>query len=902
MLTILLISGLYGFRAPKADKVDMRCYERSYAKAWVYFTDKGIRTEDYAEALRGCSKELSPAALNRRLTRGGTIDYTDIPVGRDYIAEVEARGGILARSAKWLNAASFWIRRDDIKGIAALPFVYKIAPVAGFEPAQVFETAAPLEDSAAYGICYHQLKMFNIDKLQDKSIYGSGVIVGVMDTGLKRRHNALDAVKVIAQYDFFGGDRIFARDVPASGTVPVTGTYGVYGDIVFHKNSAGRLYLFLSGDTVYNNQPVRDLLYTFSDDGGKNWLPDPRKLTQNFNNWVNEVAACGRDTVFVFYRNANGINYLVMDSAGILITPVLWLNQMSREPTATELDDTVYAFYQTQNYLFMRKGNFGGGFGIETLVDSSSPGTAVKYPKALSGAQKIGVFYHTLSADSLYFLQAPVPVDANFSKSFFAIGQDADAVTNGDTIFVIWKDRATAPLARVGFAKSSDFGATFSAPVFLSDNAAALGKISIARFGDTLTVAWETGGRIYSKTSQDGGNNFGNLDSLGLEFTYLPTLGGTANGIVKFYVTRGDTTVADEFPTADQPKHGTEMLGLIGGNSQNQYRGVAPGVQFLVAKTEIRDSVYEYPIEEDTWVCGLEWLEARGADIVNSSLGYTKWYRWPEDYDGRTSPASVAGYEAYRRGMIIVTAAGNVSVPQLVVPGDAEGAITVGGIDTLFNRYEYSGYGPTYDHRRKPELMSLAKATVVVEPDSSGSYLLSTGTSGATAMVSGMCALLLEVHPNWTPDSVRHALFTTAHFAASPTDSMGYGWPDVYAAANHSPWFQRDTIPGNAFLTPYPNPFQPSSDAQVYLPFKLSVSCYATFKVFSIAGRLIRTIERNDQLSPGRYTNQNDLALDRSFRWDGRDENGALVGSGLYYCALVTTSGQNAIAKIAVVR
>lgn len=634
MLTILLISGLYGFRAPKADKVDIRCYERPYAKAWVYFTDKGVRTEDYAEALKGCSKELTPAALNRRLTRGGTIDYADIPVSRDYIAEVEARGGILARSAKWLNAASFWIRRGDIKAIAALPFVFKIAPVAGFEPARVLETAAPLEDSAAYGICYHQLKMFNIDKLQDKSVYGSGVIVGVMDTGLKRRHNALDAIKVVAQYDFFGGDRIFIRDAPATGTVPITGTYGVYGDIVFHKNSAGRLYLFLSGDTVYNNQPVRDLLYTYSDDGGGTWLPELRNLTRNLSvkNWVNEVAVCGRDTIFVFYRTDNGIKYLVLADTSILITPVPWYNLMSREPTATQLDDTVYAFYQTQNKLFMRKGNFGGGFGNDILmIDSSSAGSAVKYPKAVSGAQKVGVFYHTLFADSLYFLQAPVPADTNFSKSFFALGQDADAVANGDTIFVIWKDRNAAPLTRVGFAKSSDFGATFSAPVFLSDNVAALGKISIARFGNTLSVAWESGGRVYSKTSLDGGGNFSGPDSLGSEFTYLPTLAGTGNGIVTFYVTRGDTVTDD--PTS-QPNHGTEMLGLIGGNSQNQYRGVAPGVQFLVAKTEIRDSVYEYPIEEDAWVCGLEWLEARGADIVNSSLGYTKWYRWPEDYDG----------------------------------------------------------------------------------------------------------------------------------------------------------------------------------------------------------------------------------------------------------------------------
>jgi len=909
MLTILILSAMYGYRTPAVDKVDSRCYDKPYAKVWVYFTDKGIPYENYAAALKTVTKSLSRAALNRRLNRGAVIDFADLPVNRDYIAEIEARGGVLVRESKWLNAASFWIRREDLPKIAGVADVYRISLVAGFGSSRTLETSAAVQDTMVYGMAYHQLKMFNIDKLHEKTVFGSGVIVGVMDTGFKRRHNALDAVKVIAQYDFHGGDRIYARGVPGLGETPVTNTYGVYGDIEFHKNVAGRLYLFLSGDAVYNYNTMRDLLFTYSDDGGDTWLPELRNLTQNLNvnNGINEVTICGRDTIFVFYHTyssipyLNGISYLVMADTSVLTLPVLWPNQMWREPSAVQLGDTVYVFFQSQNKLYLRKGNYGDGFGIEKAIDSLPSGTVVKYPKAVSGLQQVGVFYNTLFSDSLYFLRDAVPVDT-FARIFLFIGKDAEAVTAGDTIFMIWKDLTASPLTRVGFVKSSDFGATFSAPVFLSDSVLALGKISIARDGSTLAVVWETGGRIYSKTSQDGGDNFGGLDSLGLEFTYLPTLAGTGSGIVKFYVTRGDTSVGDEYPAEDQPHHGTEMLGLIGGYSQNLYRGVAPGVQFLVAKTEILGTEYEYPIEEDMWVCGLEWMESRGADIVNSSLGYLKWYRWPEDYDGKTSPASVAGYEAYRRGVIVVTAAGNVSVPQLVAPGDAEGVITVGGIDTLFQRWEFSGYGPTADGRRKPEIVSLAKATVVVEPDSTGSYLLSTGTSGATAMVSGMCALLLEVHPNWTPDSVRRALFTTAHFATTPTDSLGYGWPDVYAAANLSPWWRHDTLPGNAFLTPYPNPFQPGTEAQVYLPFKLSVSCYVTFRVYSITGRPLWTEERTEQMLPGRYTAENPLALNRAFSWDGRDEAGNLVGSGLYYCVLITTSGQSAIAKIAVVR
>jgi subtilisin family serine protease len=273
------------------------------------------------------------------------------------------------------------------------------------------------------------------------------------------------------------------------------------------------------------------------------------------------------------------------------------------------------------------------------------------------------------------------------------------------------------------------------------------------------------------------------------------------------------------------------MLGLVGGYFSGRYIGVAPGAQFIVAKTENPDSLYEYPVEEDTYIAGLEWCEAQGADIVSSSLGYSEWYSWRRDYDGRTSPASIAAYEATRRGMVVVTAAGNVSIPRLEIPGDAIDVITVGGIDTLYNRWEFSGYGPTEEGRIKPELVCLSAAPVVLNPDSSDSSLYSFGTSGATAIVTGICALRLEAHPNWNVDSVRNALFTTASFADQPTDSMGFGWPDAYAAITLSP-IQTDTMRGSGWLTPYPNPFILSIHNNIYVPFKLDRESAVEVKVY----------------------------------------------------------------------
>lgn len=893
MLIFLLFSTLlYNYRAPLVDKVDPRCLKQETIRVWVFFTDKAVSSDAYPSALSAVRAQLTPAARRRRELRGKPVDYADLPVVDDYVAKVEAVGGILIRTSRWLNAASFFLRREDLPAVADLPFVFRVTPVAAYAPSLSMETSVQAQDTLVYGLSYRQLKMFNIDKLHERSVFGSKITVGVMDTGLKRRHNALQGIRVVGEYDFYGGDQVFCAGIP------VTDKYGVYSALVPHLTAGGRWFLFLEGDTMSNNVPVRDILYTWSDDPGNFWQP-LRKITNHFNDWAVETAVCGRDTIFIFYRDRNGLNYLVYSSVNdsILSLPTLWPGG-SREPSAVQVQDTVYVFYQRRNQFYLRSGTYSGGFAGEVLLDTTGSGQLIRGPAAVAGVDKIGAFYHSSFPDSLFFLRCSLAA-GNFQRSFLFPGKNVQAVTAGDTICLVWCDNSNPPLFRIGFTSSDDFGASFHPAQYLAEKLPSVSRIVVQRRVNLVMVAWESAGRIYYRQSSDGGESFSSVDSLLIDFAYLPYLIPTASGIQLGYVVRGDS---DTYDSSVQPNHGTEMLGLIGGYSQSQYRGVAPGVNFLVAKTEIRDSVYEFPIEEDTWVAGLEWMESRGADIINSSLGYTNWYNWPYDYDGKTSPASIAAREACQRGMIIVTAAGNVAVHQLVIPGDAEGAITVGGIDTLFQRWRYSGWGPTHDGRRKPELVSLSAATVVVDPDSISSYLLSTGTSGATAMVSGMCALLLEIHPNWNVDSIRQALFMTASAASVPTDSMGFGWPDVFAAANKSPWIFSDTVPANAFLTPYPNPFTPAQQQQLYLPFRLKESGYATLKIFSITGRLIKSEERNELLLPGQYRSLNPAAPDRAFFWDGRDQKGQLVASGVYYAVLIMTSGGNDVIKFAVVR
>lgn len=892
MIQLLIIfCNLYSYRPAMSDKIDPKCFEKEIIRAWVFFTDKGITVDNYNDVLLNTKKYLNSASLLRRSLRNGIIDFGDIPIKEEYIEEIENCGGILLYRSKWLNAASFLLTRANLLEIASYDFVYKVTPVAQYN--KIRETETTLQDTTG-ALTNRQLQMFKIDSLHKIGVFGSNVKIGFLDTGLRRTHVALESLKVIAEYDFLGGDQIYLENMP------VTVKYGVYTDMLYHKRN-GRDELFLIGDTSYVYTPVRDILWTYSKDGGITWS-ELRKITHNpNNNWISEFSLCGNDTTFLFFRNRNGMNFVALDT-GIIAGPITIIGGLEyRDPRAAMYNDTVYFFYRNKHNIFLRKGNING-FPNQTLAISSN--ASIKLSSAVAGNQKLGIFYYQFPEDSLFFAWGSIPTDTFYQKFTGFIGKDLFSINTGDTIFAIFKDASISPFYRIGFIRSYDFGNNFTTPVYLSDLLTSTGKISLLRNGDIITAVWESNGKIFQRISYDNGMSFFPIDSINKEFVYLPTLGLVSGEIKKFYCQRGDNNTDGYNPTDPNyfhPSHGTKMLGIVGGYAKDNYIGVAPGAQFIVAKTENPDSLYEFPVEEDTYIAGLEWAESKGADIVSSSLGYTNWYNWPSDYDGKTSPASIAVYEATKRGVIVVTASGNVAIPQIVIPGDAVNAITVGGIDSTFRRWRYSGFGPTADGRMKPEIVCLSAAPVVVNPDEKNSYFLSFGTSGATALVSGICALLLEGHPRWTVDSLRKALFETASFAQSPSDSIGYGWPDAVKAFYYTQPLIKP-IKDCEFLTPFPNPFTLSEHNRLYLPFYLNTKTYVELRIYSITGRLIKKIETNKPLAPGRYNDTNPLAPNAAFIWDGKDENGSYVGSGVYYCFLYTYGTGNDVTKVVVVK
>ena len=243
--------------------------------------------------------------------------------------------------------------------------------------------------------------------------------------------------------------------------------------------------------------------------------------------------------------------------------------------------------------------------------------------------------------------------------------------------------------------------------------------------------------------------------------------------------------------------HGTHVAGIIGGNtSAAKYvttafaGGSAPGVKLIDVRVLGATGVgYTSDV-----IAGIDWTVANrtkyGIRVINLSLGHA--VSEPAAFD----PLCQAVARAVQAGVVVVASAGNYGVTStgepvlggISSPGNSPYAITVGAIDTVGTTTRsddtvapYSSKGPTrYDLAVKPDVVGPGSKLVSLE--ASGSYLSKkypqwhiagsgknayfrlTGTSMASAVVSGGVALLLDANPYMTPGQVKVALQMGATF------------------------------------------------------------------------------------------------------------------------------------------
>ena len=274
----------------------------------------------------------------------------------------------------------------------------------------------------------------------------------------------------------------------------------------------------------------------------------------------------------------------------------------------------------------------------------------------------------------------------------------------------------------------------------------------------------------------------------------LPDFAGPDGGsrVIASAVTNpGASTARDTYG------HGTHVAGIIAGNGNaraaddpaaGQYIGIAPGARIVSVKAgdddgnaTVLDVIY-----------GLQFVvdhkDDYGIRVVNLSLESTS----AQSY--RTDPLDAAVESAYFSGILVVAAAGNrgpTADAADYAPGNDPFALSVGALDDqgtsdrtddVFT--DWSSSGESQDGFAKPEIGAPGAHIVsTLAPDSAftglcpscivgDSYIRAGGTSMAAPVVSGVAALVLQRHPDWTPDEVKSTLIDTGRDVPGGIDEV----------------------------------------------------------------------------------------------------------------------------------
>jgi serine protease AprX len=233
--------------------------------------------------------------------------------------------------------------------------------------------------------------------------------------------------------------------------------------------------------------------------------------------------------------------------------------------------------------------------------------------------------------------------------------------------------------------------------------------------------------------------------------------------------------------TTDSYGHGTHVAGIIGGDGSLQngkYIGIAPGVNLINVKVSDDNGVAAV----SDVISGLQWViehkDQYNIRAVNLSLRSTV----AESYT--TDPLDAAVELAWFKGIFVAVASGNLgNTPDAVnyAPANDPFVMTVGAIDDNGTGYwwddtqpTWSSRGTTQDGFSKPDMSAPGRRIVSLidtnsylyqsSPDNvvDQGYFRMSGTSMATGVMSGVAALVLERHPDWTPGELKCTLIATS--------------------------------------------------------------------------------------------------------------------------------------------
>ncbi len=271
-------------------------------------------------------------------------------------------------------------------------------------------------------------------------------------------------------------------------------------------------------------------------------------------------------------------------------------------------------------------------------------------------------------------------------------------------------------------------------------------------------------------------------------------------------------TVLEGQPNTDiSSGHGTHCAGSVGGTgarSNGEYRGVATDAAIVGygsgAVISILDAIggFDYAIRKQN-------AYAAPIRVISNSWGTSGAF-------DPTDPVNIASYEAYKKGIVSVFAAGNdgpnenthnpyAQAPWVLSVGAGNKDGTLADFSSRGKRGESGtftmGDGAQWTYVNQPSLVATGVDIISTRANTGALPVLSapqdvalgaraafythlSGTSMATPHVAGIVALLFEANPGLTPLEVKQVLQQTANpITGRQAFEVGSGQADALEAA-----------------------------------------------------------------------------------------------------------------------
>ncbi|GJM17579.1 MAG: hypothetical protein DHS20C13_29060 [Thermodesulfobacteriota bacterium] len=200
-------------------------------------------------------------------------------------------------------------------------------------------------------------------------------------------------------------------------------------------------------------------------------------------------------------------------------------------------------------------------------------------------------------------------------------------------------------------------------------------------------------------------------------------------------------------PPSDLFDHGTHVAGIACASTNNNLGIAAIGdnAKIIAVKVANGDTFSDGSLKLTHSYEGIVWAVDNGADIINCS--------WGGGSFGLTQQAILDYAESNE--VIVIAAAGNDDTDEKHYPAAYSTVVAVAATDFGDQKATFSNFGSWVDISAPGVSIY---STVIFDSE----YAYSSGTSMASPLVAGLCALIKSKNPNFSSSQIKNHLFSTA--------------------------------------------------------------------------------------------------------------------------------------------